>query len=297
MTASKSAKRSLDRLAVPELPYTRFTLPNGLTVIHHEDRRLPTVTVQLWYKVGSKNEPYGRSGFAHLFEHLMFNGSEHFNDDWFKATQKLGATNLNGTTGLDFTNYYQTVPKGALDAILWLESDRMGYLLGTLDQAKLDEQRKVVQNEKRQNENRPMAAVPYRIMAGLLPPNHPYGHSTIGSMEDLRAASLDDVKRWFRDWYGPNNAVLVLAGDIGLDEAKDKAARYFGEIAPGRPTVQPSAWVEKLASDRREVMQDAVPAPRLFRAWNVPGSMTYDSDALDVIAFALAGDRNARLTR
>jgi len=284
-------------LPVPRIAYTRFTLPNGLRVIHLEDKRTPTVTVQLWYGVGSKNEPLGRSGFAHLFEHLMFNGSEHFNDDWFKATQKLGATNLNGTTNTDRTNYYQTVPKGALDSILWLESDRMGYLLKAIDQAKLDEQRRVVQNEKRQRENAPMASVPDRIMAATYSPNHPYGHSVIGSMADLDAASLDDVKQWFRDWYGPNNAVLVLAGDLTLAEARTKAARYFGELPGGAPVAQPRAWVQKLGGDQRETMQDRVPSPVLIRVWNVPGLGDADGERLDAIAAALAGDRNARLNR
>jgi zinc protease len=280
-----------------DIPYTKYVLNNGLTLLVHEDTKTPTVTFHLWYHVGSKNEPEGRSGFAHLFEHLMFNGSEHFNDDFFKATQKIGATNQNGSTSYDRTNYYQTVPKAALDTILWLESDRMGHLLGAVDQAKLDEQRGVVQNEKRQGENQPYGQVNNRTIAATYPEEHPYGHSVIGSMEDLDAASLDDVRDWFRTWYGPSNAVLVLAGDIKPEEAKAKVEKFFGEIPSGPPVSHPKSWVPELAQDQREVMYDRVAQPRIYRIWNVPELGHPDGELLDHAASALGGDKNARLTK
>lgn len=280
-----------------DIPYTKYVLANGLTLLVHQDARTPTVTFHLWYHVGSKNEPEGRSGFAHLFEHLMFNGSENFNDDFFKATQKIGATNQNGTTSTDRTNYFQTVPKEALDTILWLESDRMGHLLGAVDQARLNEQRGVVQNEKRQGENQPYGQVNNKIVSATYPKEHPYGHTVIGSMDDLNAATLNDVRDWFKTWYGPANAVLVLAGDISPEEAKARVEKYFGEIPPGPPPSHPKAWTPRLAEDQREVMFDRVAAPRIYRVWNVPELGHPEGELLDVAAYALAGDKNARLTR
>lgn len=273
----------------------QFKLPNGLTVVVHEDRSAPLVHVNLWYHVGSKNEPSGKSGFAHLFEHLMFNGSENFNDDFFKATQRIGATSQNGTTNVDRTNYFQAVPKAALDSILWLESDRMGHLLGAIDQAKLDEQRLVVKNEKRQGDNKPYAMASDLIMRALMPPGHPYAHSTIGSMNDLDAASLGDVQEWFRTYYGPTNAVLVLAGDITVAEAREKVQKYFGDIAPGTPVSQPTSWVAKRSETVREVAYDRVAQPRLYRVWNISDYASPDTDFLQLLAQVLAGDKNARL--
>ena len=237
--AAAAPTATLSSIAL-DVPYTSFRLPNGLTVIVHEDHKAPVVAVNIWYHVGSKNEPKGRSGFAHLFEHLMFNGAENADDDWFKAANVLGATELNGTTNTDRTNYFQTVPKNALDSILWLESDRMGHLLGAVTQAKLDEQRGVVQNEKRQRENAPYGIAYEKIVKATYAEEHPYGHTVIGSMEDLNAAKLDDVREWFRTWYGPSNAVLVLAGDITPAEAKAKVEKYFGDIAPGAPVSHPA---------------------------------------------------------
>ena len=181
-----------------DIPYTKYVLPNGLTLIVHEDHKAPIVAVNIWYHVGSKDERPGRTGFAHLFEHLMFNGSENFNDEFFRPLEPAGATKMNGTTWLDRTNYFQNVPTSALDLTLWLESDRMGHLLGAIDQKKLDEQRGVVQNEKRQGENQPYGKVDELITSSTYPAGHPYSWETIGSMEDLNAASLDDVKDWFR---------------------------------------------------------------------------------------------------
>ncbi len=280
-----------------DIPFTKYVLDNGLTLVVHEDNRTPTVNVQVYYHVGSKNEPKGRSGFAHLFEHLMFNGSENFNDDFFAATQQIGATNQNGTTNTDRTNYYQTVPTEALDTVLWLESDRMGYLLGAVDQARLDEQRGVVQNEKRQGENQPYGQVFNHIIAAMYPEEHPYGHTVIGSMEDLEAASLDDVSEWFKTWYGPSNAVMVLAGNITPEEAKAKVEQYFGELPPGPPVSHPKSWVPESTADQREVMYDRVPQPRIYRIWHVPELGHPDGEQLDAISSALAGDRNARLTK
>ena len=280
-----------------DIPYTKYTLQNGLTLIVHEDHKTPTVTMHIVYHVGSKNEPKGRSGFAHLFEHLMFNGSQHFNDDFFKATQQIGATNQNGSTNTDRTNYYQTVPKDALDSILWLESDRMGFLLGAVDQERLDEQRGVVQNEKRQGENQPYGQVFNHIVDATYPDDHPYGHTVIGSMDDLDAAKLEDVQDWFKTWYGASNAILVIAGDIKPEEAKAKVEKFFGEIPPGPPPSQPKSWVPPLAENQREILYDRVAQPRIYKTWNVPELGNPDGEQLDHVAAALGGDKNARLTK
>ena len=202
------------------IPHQKFVLDNGLTVIVHEDHKAPVVGVSVWYNVGSKDEPQGKTGFAHLFEHLMFNGSENLPGDYFTYLQQIGATDVNGTTSFDRTNYFQTVPTGALERTLFMESDRMGHLLGAVSQKVLDNQRGVVQNEKRQGDNRPGGLVFYEVLENLFPKGHPYYHTTIGSMADLDAASLADVGAWFHDRYGPNNAVLVLAGDIDAATAR-----------------------------------------------------------------------------
>lgn len=278
-----------------EIPSNTFTLENGLRVVVTEEPSAPLVHVAIWYHVGSKNELEGKSGFAHLFEHLMFNGSEHFNDDFFKATQRIGATDQNGTTDVDRTNYFQTVPKAALDSILWLESDRMGHLLGAIDQAKLDEQRSVVKNEKRQGDNRPYAKASDLIMRATMPVGHPYAHSTIGSMKDLEAASLEDVHEWFRTYYGPSNAVLVLSGDITLAEAREKVQKYFGDISPGAPVSHPKSWVVKRTGTVREVAYERVAQPRLYRVWNTADYASAETDYLQLLGQILAGDKNSRL--
>lgn len=239
-----------DNPALPvEIPYQKFVLDNGLTLIVSEDHKAPIVAVNIWYHVGSKNEKPGRTGFAHLFEHLMFNGSEHFNDDWFQALERVGATDLNGTTNRDRTNYFQNVPVNALDLVLWLESDRMGHLLGAIDQAKLDEQRGVVQNEKRQGENQPYGKVWSLIAQHTYPEGHPYSWPVIGYMEDLDAATLEDVHEWFKTYYGPNNATIVIAGAIDAQTALEKVKQYFGAIPPGPPLAKPSiGWLSVQAS-------------------------------------------------
>lgn len=280
-----------------DIAYEQFTLPNGLRVVVHTDRKAPVVAVNIWYHVGSKDEPAGRSGFAHLFEHLMFNGSENYPNEFFEPFKQVGATNQNGTTNTDRTNYFQNVPTTALDMALWMESDRMGHLLGAIDQKVLDEQRGVVQNEKRQGENQPYGQVWDRLNRALYPVGHPYHHSVIGSMNDLNAASLEDVHQWFRAWYGPNNAVLVLAGDIDLATAKEKAARYFGHIPAGPTMAQPKVDVAKRSADTREELTDQVPQARIYRAWNVAQTGTVDVDQLQVLARVLGGAKSSRLDK
>lgn len=277
------------------IPYQRFTLPNGLTVLVHTDRKAPVVAVSVWYGVGSKHEPKGKTGFAHLFEHLMFNGSENAAGDFFEPLQQIGATDVNGTTWFDRTNYFETVPTGALDLTLMLESDRMGHLLGAVTQQKLDNQRSVVQNEKRQGDNRPFGLVEYEQLENLYPSGHPYHHSTIGSMADLDSASLEDVKGWFRDNYGPNNAILVLAGDIDLPTAKAKVAKWFGEIAPG-PKLKPvAAPVPTLPAPLRKTILDQVSTTRIYRMWAIPGLDNPDYLPLDMAASVLGGLASSRL--
>ncbi|MFT3897599.1 MAG: pitrilysin family protein [Thermomonas sp.] len=280
-----------------DIPYTQFTLPNGLTVIVHEDHKAPIVAVNLWYHVGSKDEPAGRSGFAHLYEHLMFQASENHKGEFFTPFEQAGATDQNGTTNNDRTNFFENVPTTALDMALWMESDRMGHLLGGIDQAALDEQRGVVQNEKREGENQPYGQLEEVQAHTLYPVGHPYHHTVIGSMNDLDAASLEDVKTWFRTWYGPNNAVLVLAGDIDAATAKEKVAKYFGDI-PASPTMaQPRVDVAPLAQAGRTVLEDKVPQPLVQRVWNVAQAGTREADELDLFAQVLGGAADSRLDR
>jgi zinc protease len=278
-----------------DIPYEKFVLPNGLTLIVHEDHKAPVVAVNVWYHVGSKDERPGRTGFAHLFEHLMFNGSENHNDEWFRPMEAAGATKLNGTTWLDRTNYFQNVPTSALDLTLWMESDRMGHLLGVIDKAKLDEQRGVVQNEKRQGENRPYGKVDELITTSTYPAGHPYSWETIGSMEDLNAASLDDVKEWFRTYYGAANAVLVVAGDITVADARAKVEKYFGDIPSGPVIKRQQEWIAKMTGTRRAMIQDNVPQARIYKVWNVPGYKQRDFTLLDMTTDLLAGGKNSRL--
>ena len=278
-----------------DIPYSSFTLANGLRVIVHTDRKAPIVAVSVWYNVGSKFEPAGQTGFAHLFEHLMFYGSENSPTDFFTPLKVVGATDYNGTTYFDRTNYFETVPTPALDRALFLESDRMGYLLGAVTQGVLDQQRGVVQNEKRQDDNQPFGLVRYKKTEALFPATHPYGHTTIGSMADLDKASLGDVKNWFRGHYGPNNAVLVLAGDIDAATAKEKVEKYFGGIPRGPASIAPPAGVPTLPAPKSEVIRDNVATTRLYRMWAVPGLNDKASVALDVFAGVLGGLSSSRL--
>jgi len=295
-SAAPQATADLPSLvAQVSIPYERFQLDNGLTVIVHEDRKAPVVGVAVWYNVGSKDEPKGQTGFAHLFEHLMFNGSENAPADYFQYLAEMGATDYNGTTNFDRTNYFQTVPRPALERALWLESDRMGYLLGAVTQEKLDNQRGVVQNEKRQGDNQPGGLVFYEILKTLFPEGHPYHHSVIGSMADLDAASMEDVRNWFRDKYGPNNATLVMAGDVSPAEAKALAEKYFGPIARGPVNTPAAADVPTLTENVRTVMKDQVAAARVTRYWPVPGITSEDLTALSVGAGVLGGLASSRL--
>ncbi|GMV05640.1 MAG: hypothetical protein AMXMBFR53_19170 [Gemmatimonadota bacterium] len=278
-----------------DIPFERFVLDNGLTLLVHEDHKAPIVAVNIWYHVGSKNEKPGKTGFAHLFEHLMFNGSENYNDDYFKVLEPLGATDLNGTTNNDRTNYFQNVPTSALDVALWMESDRMGHLIGAIDQAKLDEQRGVVQNEKRQGENQPYGQVFNRIFENTYPAGHPYSWSVIGSMEDLDAASLEDVHEWFGQYYGAANAVIVLAGDIDPQTARAKVERYFGDIPAGPPVTKHQAWPAKRTGTHRMSMQDRVPQARIYKVWNVPQWGTDEAIHLDLVGSVLSSGKTSRL--
>jgi zinc protease len=278
-----------------DIPFQKFVLDNGLTLVVHEDHKAPIVAFNVWYHVGSKNEKPGKTGFAHLFEHLMFNGSENYNDDYFKPMQKVGATDLNGTTNEDRTNYFENVPTPALDLALWLESDRMGHLKGAISQAKLDEQRGVVQNELRQYYNEPYAVTEDLIIAGTFPPGHPYSWSVGGSIEDLDNAKLDDVQKWFATYYGPNNSVVVIAGDIDAKTALDKVKRYFGDIPASPPIARQNAWTAKRTGAHRQSVQDRVSLARLYKVWNIPQWGTRDATYLDLASSVLADGKTSRL--
>ena len=279
------------------IPHERFRLDNGLTVIVHEDRKAPVVGVSMWYNVGSKDEPRGKTGFAHLFEHLMFNGSENLPGDFFTWLQKIGATDLNGTTSFDRTNYFQTVPTGAIDRALFMESDRMGHLLGAVTQGNLDNQRGVVQNEKRRSDNNPGGLVFEQILKNLFPEGHPYSRTTIGSMADLDAASLADVSSWFRDKYGPNNAVLVLAGDIDVAAARPLVEKHFASIPRGPVNNPAQAAIPTLAAPKSLILKDRVATTTVSRYWTVPGLLDRQLVALDVGGSVLGGLASSRFDK
>jgi zinc protease len=277
------------------IEYQRYVLDNGLTLLVHEDHKAPIATVNIWYHVGSKNEHEGITGFAHLFEHLMFNGSENYQGEWFLPMEKAGGTDLNGTTWFDRTNYFQTVPVPALDMVLWMESDRMGHFVGAITQEGLDEQRSVVQNEKRQGDNRPYGKAGYIQLEGMFPEGHPYRWSTIGSMEDLSAASLEDVTHWFETYYGASNAVLVVAGDVNPDEVLERVNYYFGDIEPGPALNKPERWIAKRTESSRDRMYDEVSQARITKSWNTPSFGEEDSVYLEIAAEILAGSKNSLL--
>jgi predicted Zn-dependent peptidase len=278
-----------------DIPYEKFELENGLTLIVHEDKKAPIVAVNVWYHVGSKNEKVGKSGFAHLFEHLMFNGSEHFNKDYFQALESIGATDLNGTTNNDRTNYFQNVPTAALDQVLWLESDRMGHLLGVIDQERLDEQRGVVQNEKRQGENQPYGRQWNLITEAMYPQGHPYSWTVIGEMDHLNAASLEDVQDWFKTYYGAANAVIVVAGDVDAKDIHEKIKHYFGHIEAGPTLVRPQVNIPRRTGETRSTYEDRVPESRIVMVWNTPEWGTDEADHLDLASSVLGSGKNSRL--
>jgi zinc protease len=282
---------------VPALTHEKYTLDNGLTVILHEDRSTPIVAVNVWYLVGSGDEQPGRTGFAHLFEHVMFMGSQHVPVNAFDQWMEAAGANNNGSTSFDRTNYYEWMPSNALPLALWLEADRMGWLLPTMDQAKLDVQRDVVKNERRQRvDNVPYGRAFETLLKAVFPAGHPYSWPTIGSMADLTAASLDDVTQFFRTYYAPNNATLAIAGDFNRDSVKTWVQRFFGEIPrgpalPNRPVPPPVT----VARDTFLVLEDKVQLPRLYYAWPTVKAFHPDDASLDLLSYMLAGDKNARL--
>ncbi|MES2119787.1 MAG: pitrilysin family protein [Pseudomonadota bacterium] len=278
-----------------KLDHSSFKLKNGLTVLVHEDHKAPVVGFGVWYNVGSKDEPAGKTGFAHLFEHLMFYGSDNVREGIMPFLQNIGATDWNGTTWFDRTNYFETVPKPSLERALFMESDRMGYLLGAIDQKRLDTQRGVVQNEKREGDNQPGGLVEYAQLENLFPKGHPYYHSTIGSMADLDKASLATVKGWFIDKYGPNNAIVALSGDITVDEAKVLMEKYFGAIPRGPVNRPAQATVPTLKAPKSIVMKDRIPTVEIKRFWAVPGVQSPQLAALDLGASVLGGLASSRL--
>jgi zinc protease len=289
LSASSGAGR------LPEIKYEKYRLSNGLEVILHEDHSTPIVAVDLWYHVGSRNERPGRTGFAHLFEHMMFQGSKHADDEYFKPIQEAGGF-VNGTTNTDRTNYFEVVPSNFLERALYMEADRMGFLLDVLTAKKLDNQRDVVRNERRQRyENQPYGRVWETLSEAIYPPGHPYSWTTIGSMEDLSAASLDDVKSFFQRFYTPSNATLVVAGDFKPEEAKALVEKHFGALPPGPPVANYQVWVPELGGEKRLTLQDRVQLPRAYAAWHTPPLFSPDDAPLDVLADVLARGKSSRL--
>jgi zinc protease len=281
-----------------KIPFETYTLPNGLTVILSVDRSTPTVAVTAWYHVGSKNETPGRTGFAHLFEHVMFTGSGHvpygLHD---KLTEGVGGNN-NGTTSNDRTVYFETIPSNYLESSLWIEADRMGFLLDTLDIAKLDAQRDIVKNERRQSmDNQPYGRADEILSQAVYPPTHPYSWSVIGSMTDLSAASEEDVKSFFRLYYAPNNAFLAIVGDFDPAQARTWVMKYFGDLRRGKPVSRPAVAPVTLDAEKRLVYEDRVQVPRLYVVWPTVGEKNDDRFALQVLDAITAGPRTARLTK
>ncbi|MFT3805466.1 M16 family metallopeptidase [Arenimonas sp.] len=279
------------------IKHEKIVLPNGLTVLVHEDHSVPLVAVNLWYHVGSRDEKRGRTGFAHLFEHFFFNGSENYPHGFREAMDDLGANNRNGTTSTDRTNFFEDVPVSALERTLYLEADRMGFLAGNINEAMLERERGVVQNEKRQGENQPYGRVWDRVSELMYPTSHPYSWSTIGSMEDLNAAKLDDIKQWYATYYGPNNAVLSLAGDITPEQARALAMKYFGPIPAGPPLPRLKAWVPELTGNIRDTLQDRVPQARIYRVWHLPPAGDRTTHAMELFASVLSGSESSPLDR
>ena len=279
------------------IPFEHHRLGNGLDVIVHEDRDCPIVAINVWYHVGSKNEKPGRTGFAHLFEHLMFEGSQNYDEGFFRPLQEAGGV-LNGSTNPDRTNYWEVMPSNAVELALWMESDRMGYLLPALTDAKFENQRSVVLNERRQNyENRPYGFAGMSIVAALYPPDHPYHWMTIGAAEDLKAATIEDVRAFFQTYYRPRNASLAIAGDLETSHALDLAAKYFGDIEAGPEPPPVTTVPAHLTGETRLVLEDRIELPRLYIAWHSPALFVDDDAHLDLVAEVLAGGKTSRLYR
>ncbi len=279
------------------IAHKKFVLANGLTLVVHTDHSVPVVGVNMWYHVGSRNEKRGKTGFAHLFEHFFFNGSENYPHGFREAMDDLGATNRNGTTNTDRTNFFEDVPVSALERTLFLESDRMGHLANYISKEMLERERGVVQNEKRQGENQPYARVFNEISAKMYPYSHPYSWSVIGSMDDLGAASLEDVREWYRTYYGPNNAVISLSGDITPERALELVTRYFGAIPPGPALPRTETWIPALERNIRDEMEDQVPQVRIYRAWHAASWKDADTQPLELLADVLGGSKSARLDK
>jgi len=278
------------------VPYERVDLPNGLTVILHEDHTIPRVSVNIWYHVGSAREKPGRTGFAHLFEHIMFEGSGNVPEGKFDEWLEAAGGDNNGSTTTDRTNYYENLPSNALDLALFLESDRMGYLLDAMSPGKVDGQRDVVKNERRQRyENQPYGMVWIVMAENLYPKDHPYSWPTIGSMADLSAASYEDVVEFFKKYYVPNNASLVIAGDIDPDHARNSVKKWFGEIPQGKAVEPIDPPAAALVAEKRLFMEDKVQLPRLYMAWLSPALYTPGDAEMDILADILAGGKNSRL--
>jgi zinc protease len=283
---------------LPQIAFEKYTLSNGLEVILHEDHRMPEVAVDVWYKVGSRDEAPGRTGFAHLFEHVMFQGTKHIPEDkYFEYLQKAGASNVNGSTSPDRTNYFEVVPSNQLELALWLESDRMGFLLQRPSfKETLDNQRDVVKNEKRQRyENRPVGLISKVLAEALYPPDHPYYHEVIGSMEDLTAASVADVQAFFRTYYAPGNATLTIAGDIDRPKAKELVEKYFGPVPAGEAVPRRAAGSARLAAPKRIAMEAKIQQPQLYVDYPSPANFAPGDRELDVLASLLGNGKASRL--
>jgi zinc protease len=279
-----------------DLPFEKYTLDNGLTVILHRDPSLPLCAVNLWYHVGPANEPAGRSGFAHLFEHLMFEGSRNVGDQFDQLLESVGATNVNGTTSWDRTNYFETVPREQLELVLWIESDRMAFMLDGLDQERLDVQRDVVKNERRQSyENAPYGPSSLVLSDTLFPKGHPYHGAIIGSMQDLTAATLDDVKQFFKTYYVPSNATLAIAGDFEVDQAKRQIEKYFASLPSAPRPSRPSKLTPALKSAQRIVVDEPVSLAKVSIGWITPPAYTHDDVVLDIVTLVLGAGKSSRL--
>jgi zinc protease len=291
-----AAQNKLDPESL-RIPHKKFVLDNGLTLLVHEDHSVPIVAVNLWYHVGSRNEKRGKTGFAHMFEHFFFNGSENYPHGFREAMDDLGANNRNGTTSNDRTNFFEDVPVSALERTLYLEADRMGFLAGNLSPEMLERERGVVQNEKRQGENQPYGRALNTAWEAIYPYEHPYSWSVIGSMDDLNAATMADVKEWYSTYYGPNNAVISLAGDITPERALELVKKYFDGIPPGPPLRRAEQWIPKLERNIRDMMEDRVPQARIYRIYHIPGWRDAELQALELTAGILSGSKSARLDR